>query len=329
MKLAACSLLVLLASASFASVAFAQAGGPILSPRDSVSLTMDTNTVSVNYGRPSMRGRTIMGGLVPWDKVWRMGANEATHLRTNFDMTIGGVPVTRGTYTLFASPSRDEWTVIINKQTGQWGTRYDERQDLARFKVAAKTLDQPVDTFTISLRQTGPTAGEMTLAWEKTRVVIPFEKNTGIRPLSPADSAETTLGGKKVTVRYSAPYTRGRTIWGVVVPWDSVWRTGANQATSLETETGLTLANSHVPAGSYVLRSLPSQDALTLLVSRRGNGGGPVPDSLVVAKVPTKMEKADKPIERFKIWFEEKGNEGALLKLGWADRVYSVTIAPK
>jgi hypothetical protein len=327
MKLAACSLLVLLLSATLPSGAFAQAG-PILSPRDSVTLAMDTNTVSVNYGRPSTRGRTIMGDLVPWEKVWRTGANQATHLRTNFDMTFGDVPVTRGTYTLFTIPSRDEWVVILNKQTGQWGTRYDERQDLARFKVEAEALDKPVDTFTVSLRQTGSTAGELALAWERTRVTIPFEKNTGIRPLSPADSAQTTLNGKKVAVRYSAPYMRGRTIWGVVVPWDSVWRTGANQGTSLETQTGLALGDSRIPAGSYVLRSLPAKDSFTLIVSRRGDGE-PIPDSLVVARVPMKMEQAEDPIERFKIWFEEEGDEGATLKLGWADRVYSVAIVPR
>ncbi len=176
MKLAACSILVLLLTATLALAVFAQ-GGPPLSPRDSVSLALDTNTISINYGRPSMRGRTIMGELVPWAKVWRTGANQATTLRTKFDMTFGGMPVTRGTYTLFTIPAANEWTVIVNKQTGQWGTNYDGRQDLARFKAKVEKLDAPVDTFTIGLRQTGPEAGEMTLSWEKTRVVVPFEKN--------------------------------------------------------------------------------------------------------------------------------------------------------
>src|SRR5512147_841898 len=106
---------------------------PILSPRDSVFCSFDTNTVSVNYGRPSMRGRKIMGELVPWNKVWRTGANQATHFRTNFPMIIGGVPVPKGLFTLWTIPSQNGWKIIINKQTGQWGTNYDPRQDLARF----------------------------------------------------------------------------------------------------------------------------------------------------------------------------------------------------
>ena len=94
----------------------ARAQRQIPSPRDSVSLTLDTNTISVNYGRPSIRGRKIMGGLVPWNQVWRTGANQATHLKTSFDMTFGGVPVTRGTYTLWTLPSPGGWKVILNKQ---------------------------------------------------------------------------------------------------------------------------------------------------------------------------------------------------------------------
>jgi hypothetical protein len=328
MKLAACSILVLLLSVTLVPAVFAQ-GGAVLSPRDSVSLALDTNAISVNYGRPSMRGRTIMGELVPWGKVWRTGANQATTLRTKFDMTFGGVPVTRGTYTLFTIPAANEWTVIVNKQTGQWGTNYDERQDLARFKAKVETLDAPVDTFTIALRQTGPGAGEMILSWEKTRVMVPFEKNTGIRPLSPPDSAQTSLGGKSVKIKYSKPYMRGREIWGVVVPWDSVWRTGANNATSLQTEIGLTLGQQSIPAGSYELRSLPKENSFTLIISRRWEGEGPIPESEIVARVPMQMEKSDKPVDPFMIWFDPVPAGGAQLKLGWAGRVFSVPVTAK
>jgi len=328
MKLVASSLVLFLLSATLVLDLHAQAR-PILSPRDSVFLTMDTNTISVNYGRPSMRGRVIMGGLVPWGKVWRTGANEATHLRTNFDMTLGGIPVTKGLYTLWTLPSQNGWKVIINKQTGQWGTDYDSRQDLARFDAKVETLNAPVDTFTIALRKTGAASGEMTLSWEKTRAVVPFEKNAKIRPLSPPDSAQTALGGKNVKIRYSKPFMRGREIWGVVVPWDSVWRTGANQATSLQTETGLTIGGQAIPAGSYVLRSLPTEKSFTLMISRKGAGQGPIPDSLVVARVPMEMQKSDKPIDPFKIWFDSGSSGGTLLMLGWADRIYSVALAAK
>jgi len=328
MKLVAGTLLVMMLSATVLSDLHAQAR-PILSPRDSVFLTMDTNKISVNYGRPSMRGRVIMGGLVPWDQVWRTGANQATTLKTNFPMTFGGVPVPRGTFTLWTLPSANGWKVILNKQTGQWGTNYDARQDLARFDAKVEMLSAPVDTFTIALKQTGNMTGEMTLSWEKTRVVVPFERSEKPRALSPLDSAQTTVGGKSVMVKYGSPFMRGREIWGVVVPWDSVWRTGANQPTSLKTETGLMLGQQAIPPGTYVLRSLPTEKSYTLIIARHGQGEGPIPDSLVVARVPMEMQKSDKPIDPFKMWFDAGSKGGAVLKLGWADRIYSVAIAPK
>jgi hypothetical protein len=180
----------------------------ILSPRDSVTLQLDTNRISVDYGRPSMRGRTILGGLVPWNKVWRTGANQATHFRTNFDMVLGGAPIVRGTYTLWTIPSPSGWKIIVNRQTGQWGTQYNPGMDLARIDAKAEQLVSPVDTFTVSLQATGKTSGILSLAWEKTRVIVPFEKNDKIRPLSPKDSAEITLKGKKIKIVYSRPSMR-------------------------------------------------------------------------------------------------------------------------
>ena len=79
-----------------------------------------------------MRDRKIFGGLVPYGQVWRTGANSATSLKTDVDLTIGGAPVPAGSYTLYTIPTETGWKLIINKQTGQWGTDYDEKQDLAR-----------------------------------------------------------------------------------------------------------------------------------------------------------------------------------------------------
>ena len=330
MKLVARFLAFFLLSAILVSGLQAQQK-PIASPRDSVFLTLDTNKISVNYGRPSIRGRVIMGGLVPYGQVWRTGANQATHLKTNFAMIIGGVPVPRGTYTLWTLPGQNGWKIIINKQTGQWGTNYDPKQDLVRFDAKVETLTAPVDTFTISLKQTGSTSGDMILAWEKTRVVVPFEKNNKPTALSPLDSTQTSVGGKNVMVKYSTPFMRGREIWGVVVPWDSVWRTGANQPTVLKTETGLMFGQQTIPAGSYVLRSLPKEQSYMLVITRRGEGEAQaqIPDSLVVARVPMQMQKSEKPIDPFKIWFDKDSAGGMQLKLGWADRIYSTPVAAK
>ena len=299
----------------------------ILSPRDSVFLTLGKDTISVNYGRPSIRGRVIMGKLVPWDAVWRTGANLATHLRTTFDAMIDGAPLPKGLYTLWTLPSQDGWKFIINKQTGQWGTMYDERQDLARFDGTVERLTATVDTFTISLPATGPSSGRLVLSWENTRVWVPFEKNDHIRPISPLDSSETTIGAANVKIVYSKPFIRGRKIWGVVVPFDSLWRTGANLSTLLTTSGAVSIGSVRLEAGSYVLRSIPTAQSLTLLISKRPASPGPIPDSLLVGRAVMTASSATRAIDPFRIWFAA-GTEGeSVLKIGWADREFSTKVS--
>ena len=319
-------LLVLFALLSAAATAPAQQR-PIQSPRDSVSLSLDTNVIGINYGRPSMRGRKIMGQLVPWNQVWRTGANEATHLKTNFDMAFGGVPVPRGSYTLWTLPSPGGWKVILNKQTGQWGTSYNASLDLARFDARVEQLPAAVDTFTIALQPRGKTSGVMTLLWENTSVAVPFEKNDRIRPISPNDSADVTLAGKRVGIRYSRPFARGRVIWGVVVPFDSVWRTGANLATAFISEADLRIGGIAVPRGTYTLYSIPSATGCTLIVSKKPGGGEPAYDRKSdLARISMKAETPSASIDPFRVWFEQVSPTSATLKFGWVDRSYSAVI---
>jgi len=129
----------------------------------------DGKTINVDYSSPRARGRKIIGGVVPYDKVWRTGANEATSFVTTADLTIGNVNVPAGNYTIYTLPSEQTWRLIINKQTGQWGTVYDEKQDLARVDMESKTLSSPVENFTIAFDHTSGDSCRMQLDWEKTR----------------------------------------------------------------------------------------------------------------------------------------------------------------
>lgn len=126
-----------------------------LSPRKSAEVMLNGKKISVDYGAPSVRGRKIFGELVPFNKVWRFGANKATHFTTEADLAIGGVAVPKGTYTLYILPSETGWKLIINKQTGQWGTVYDEKQDLARIDMKSEKTKAPVETLAITLTQSG------------------------------------------------------------------------------------------------------------------------------------------------------------------------------
>jgi hypothetical protein len=153
----------------------ADAQQPLLSPRDSVEMSFNGKKISVNYGRPSIRGRKIMGGLVPFDKVWRTGANEATAFVTEVDLTIEGVEVSKGSYTLYTLPSEKQWRIIINKQTGQWGTVYNQEMDLARIPMRKRMVREPVEKFTIALEKNGNSSGVLRLTWEKTSVWVNFK----------------------------------------------------------------------------------------------------------------------------------------------------------
>ncbi len=142
------------------------------SPPGTADCTIKGKKVTIEYSRPSMKGRKIMGDLVPYDKVWRTGANEATTLSTEIDLNIGGAKVPAGKYTLYTLPSAETWKLIINKQTGQWGTEYHQDQDLARVDMKKTTLAVPVEQFTISLDQNDNNSADLALEWEKTRLSV-------------------------------------------------------------------------------------------------------------------------------------------------------------
>jgi len=164
-----------------ASVSFAQMDAPKdpakapLSPPEVATVTVGKATLTIKYASPSMRGRKIMGGLVPYGKVWRTGANAATTLITTADLKIGKLNVKAGTYTLYTLPTEQGWTLIVNKQTGQWGTVYDEKQDLGRVAMTAvKTPVHGLDNFLIDLQHKGGNKVELHLRWENTDVFVPI-----------------------------------------------------------------------------------------------------------------------------------------------------------
>jgi DUF2911 family protein len=125
--------------------------------------------IRVDYGQPHLRGRSLhAGGLVPFDSVWRAGANEATAFETDVDLSIGGTAVPKGKYTLYALPTNRGWTLIINKNTGQWGTEYDAKHDLARVPLRHRPLRDPVESLIIALvpaSATAPATGQLRIVW--------------------------------------------------------------------------------------------------------------------------------------------------------------------
>jgi len=132
----------------------------------------DGKTITVDYSSPRTKGRKIFGELVPYGKVWRAGANEATTFVTTTDLTVGGKVVPAGSYTIFTIPNEDKWTLIISKKTGEWGDPYPgEADDFARVDMKVSKLPSPVENFTIGFDQAG-SACTVHLDWETTRASI-------------------------------------------------------------------------------------------------------------------------------------------------------------
>lgn len=163
--------LTLLAAGTFV----AQAQRQRVSPHETVSATIGGKKVTIEYGRPSMKGRKIFGGLEPYDKVWRTGADEATTLTTEGDIMLGSLHVPAGTYALFTIPTQGDWTLVVNKTAKQMGAfNYDEKMDLGRIKMKTTKPSAPVETFTITVAATGGNNGALTLAWENAQSTIPI-----------------------------------------------------------------------------------------------------------------------------------------------------------
>jgi hypothetical protein len=160
-------------AAEFARRDAAQQGMGALSPRDSAVADIGGAHLAVDYGRPFKRGRVIWGNVVPWGEVWRTGANAATGFTTTRDVQIGGVRVPAGRYTLFTLPTQQGWKLIVNQQTGQWGTEYDGARDLARIDMQTRKLATAVEGFTIRIQPEGA-GGVLRLQWDDMEAFVPI-----------------------------------------------------------------------------------------------------------------------------------------------------------
>lgn len=153
----------------------ASRGPTTLSVRDTVRATIGDAELWVDYGRPLTRGRRVWGpnGVLN-DTLWRTGANAATQFRTSRPITIGGQPVPAGTYTLWTIAVPGRYQLIVNRQTGQWGTVYDPKQDLVRVPLQARSIAPAVEQFTISITPAGAGAGVLRLQWDTMELSVPI-----------------------------------------------------------------------------------------------------------------------------------------------------------
>lgn len=132
--------------------------------------------LKIVYGQPYKNGRVIFGELVPYGEVWRTGANEATELTTTGDIMLADRELPAGTYTIFTIPGKENWTLIVNKELGQWGAfDYNPATDLFRVEVPSSELDQVSEVFTIQFEEVQEGTADIVMRWDRTEVRVPIE----------------------------------------------------------------------------------------------------------------------------------------------------------
>jgi DUF2911 family protein len=161
----------------FAFVAGFLAAAPLMaqqSPAAQTLVAVAGKTIRIDYSTPSMRGRKIFGGLEPYGRVWRAGANSATALHTDANLDIGGLSVPKGDYTLFVYLDPKQWQLVISKATGEWGLDYDQSHDLGRVKMDMSKPPKPIETYKMTLSSLGANKAKLQLAWENTIAEVPI-----------------------------------------------------------------------------------------------------------------------------------------------------------
>jgi hypothetical protein len=148
---------------------------PLPSPAATAHVSLNGKAVTIHYNSPRVRGRKIMGGLVPYGQIWRTGANPATTLITTANLQIGTLNVPAGTYTLYTLPSEKQWLFIVNKHTGQWGTEYYMKDDLGRTPMTGATLPASQENMSISFENTHGASTELHVRWENTDEYVPVK----------------------------------------------------------------------------------------------------------------------------------------------------------
>jgi|SRR5947209_4032782 len=146
------------------------------SPPGTAEVALHGKKITIDYSRPSLKGRKMMGEHEPYGKVWRAGANEATALNTEADLDINGTIIPAGSYTIFILPEPGKMTLIISKKTGEWGIPYPgEEFDLARIPMNLSTTNSPVEQFTISFDKKSDNEAVLHFAWEDWNASLPIK----------------------------------------------------------------------------------------------------------------------------------------------------------
>jgi Protein of unknown function (DUF2911) len=304
---------------------------PRKSPHETVSAVIGERAtgirVTIVYGRPYTKDpktgepRKVWGGLVPWGQAYRLGADEATLLVNQKPVVIQGALVPAGAHVLYLVPSETGASKLaISTNVGGWGVPVDETHDLARVDLKKDALDKPVDQLTLALEKDPAGGALLRISWENTQFTASLKApGVDFPAASPASTLKQRVGVTDVEVAYSRPSMRGRAIFGGLVPYGEVWRTGANSATTISFSTPVSVQGAHVDAGTYELFTIPGADEWTVILQKASKQWGayeynPKND---VARVTAKPVALEAPYETFTIGIGDVRDDSATLNLVW------------
>ena len=296
-----------------------------------------TPQIKLVYSRPQMKGRQIFGGLIAHGSEWRLGANEATMISFYQPVGIGNTTLQAGSYTLAAQVNENNWTIHVSTETGIWGiANRDPEQVVASVTVPTERLDETNDALSMTFHKIEEDLVHLVVQWENTRVRVPISLNPlqfnsiDASPLDmshyPANSAYTNYLKDndqditpKATVSYHRPAKKNREIFGSLVPYNQVWRLGANEATELVLYQKTEIAGQTIEAGRYVLFADVREDHWQLILSKDFPSWGAYnrDEDQDVASIKVPVHQEDESIEHLTIFFEEREDESVDMVVAW------------
>ncbi len=179
---------------------------PAPSPACTLKQRIGLTDFEVVYSRPSMKGRDIFGSLVPFDKIWRTGANAATKITFSTPVKLNGKEIEAGSYALYTIPGESEWTIILNKGVGKSGTQYDENEDVARIKTRPVNISEKIETFTIEFNHITDESAVLNLVWENTVVPVRVTLDVTSKLVPQIEQAMSSSEGRKPYFQAAAFY---------------------------------------------------------------------------------------------------------------------------
>ncbi len=303
--------------------------------------------IRVVYSRPQVKGRTVFGDLVPYGQEWRLGANEATQVTFYQTVDISGTNINRGTYSMFVTPTANNWTITLSSQASLWGSENrDKSQDVAAFTVPVETLKDSREALSIVFQRVDDESANMVIEWDKTRASIPISFNPvlyediAVSPMDqvhyPSTSAyhnylkdgEKEGADPKIKVTYCRPQKKGRDIFGGLLEYGNIWRVGANQSTEVTFYQDVMIGDKAISRGTYNLYAVVNENNWEIILNTDRPAWGPAnrDEEKDIMKMSVPVSKEKEVLEALNIIFENETDNSVDMTIGWDTTRASIPI---